>query len=48
LERRVKQSEDFVTQHPNAVKELGYTPAQVAKEIDNQRRTLQALSVVDC
>jgi hypothetical protein len=48
LEHRAQSSEDFVTKHPDAVKELGFTKAQVQKEITNQRRTLDALSAVTC
>jgi hypothetical protein len=48
LEQRVQRSEDFVMEHPAAVKELGFTKAQIDKEILNQRRTLDALSAVTC
>lgn len=48
LERRVEQSEDFVRDKPEVIKELGFTKVQVQKEIENQRRTLRALSVVSC
>lgn len=48
LERRVASSEDFIRNHPDVVKKLGFTKVQVQKEIENQRRTLAALSVVSC
>lgn len=48
LERRVAASESFAEDHPEAVKKLGFTQAQVEHEIDNQRRTINALSVVPC
>lgn len=48
LERRVESSESFIREHPDAVRKLGFTKAQVQKEISNQRRTLSALSVVGC
>lgn len=48
LEHRVEASEEFLTKHPGTIKALGFTKAQVQKEIDNQRRTLSALDVVSC
>lgn len=48
LEHRVKTSEDFLQNHPDKIKQFGFTEAQVQKEIDNQRRTLDALGVVSC
>lgn len=48
LERRVVTSEKFATEHPDKLEEFGFTPAQVQKEIDNQRRTISALSAVSC
>lgn len=48
LERRVQASEDFLHDHPDAIEKLGFTPAQIQKEIDGQQRTLAALSVVSC
>lgn len=48
LERRVATSEKFAEEHPKKVEELGFTQAQIQKEIANQRRTLDALSAVSC
>lgn len=48
LEHRVEASEEFLTEHPDTIRELGFTKAQVQKEINNQRRTLAALEVVSC
>ncbi len=48
LEKRVETSEDFLVKHPETIRQLGFTKAQVQKEIDNQRRTLDALEVVNC
>src|SRR4051794_370509 len=39
LERRIQQSKDFSREHPEALKRLGFTQAQVQKEIINQERT---------
>lgn len=48
LSERVHSSEKFITEHPAAIEKLGFTVTQVQKEIDNQNRTLMALSVVSC
>jgi len=48
LQHRIQGSETFLADHPDAVQKLGFTVAQVQKEIDNQRRTLRALSAVSC
>lgn len=48
LQERVVSSEKFVTEHPDAIKKLGFTITQVQKEIDNQNRTLKALAIVSC
>jgi len=48
LQHRVKTSEEFVIKHPEALKQFGITKAQAAKEVSNQKRTLDALSVVSC
>lgn len=48
LEQRVNQGEEFITNHPDSVRKLGFTIPQAQEELDNQRRTLQALSVVSC
>jgi uncharacterized protein YpmB len=48
LQHRVATSEEFVTEHPEALKQFGITKAQAAKEVSNQKRTLNALSVVSC
>jgi hypothetical protein len=48
LQERVMTSEKFIVEHPEAIEKLGFTISQVQKEIDNQNRTLAALSVVSC
>jgi flagellar basal body-associated protein FliL len=48
LQHRVRASEDFISEHPQAIARLGLSLAQVQKEIINQQHTLAALSVVSC
>lgn len=48
LERRIQTSRDFTRDHPEAIRKLGFTKAQVERETVNQERTLTALSVVNC
>lgn len=46
LETRVKASEKYLRETPNAIK--GITPAQIKESIDNQKRTIEALSSLSC
>jgi hypothetical protein len=48
LQQRIATSEEFVSKHPEALKQFGITKAQAAKEVSNQKRTLDALRVVSC
>lgn len=46
LETRVKASEKYLRETPNAIK--GISPAQIKEGIDNQKRTIEALSDLSC
>lgn len=48
LKDRINRSRIYVREHPEKLSQLGFTRAQVAHEIQNQERTLAALSVVPC
>jgi hypothetical protein len=46
LERRVAASERFLVDHPSGV--AGITPREIKDGIRNQKRTIKALSDLDC
>lgn len=48
LSRRVDSSKEFLIHHPKGLPRLGVTRTDILKEIHNQERTLNALSVVSC
>lgn len=48
LTRRIAASQNFITKHPEQIKQLGFTIPQVQHEVENQERTRAALSVVSC
>lgn len=48
LERRVETSEDYLAEHPEGIPSLGFSAAEIQNQINNQRRTLDSLSALDC
>lgn len=46
LERRVEASEDFLDAHPEGF--AGITAAQIRMGVQNSKRTIEALSILDC
>lgn len=48
LQHRIDQSQDYITKHPDKLKQLGFTVPQAEKEVANQERTVAALSELNC
>lgn len=48
VERRVAAGQQFLAGHPKGAPELGFTRADIVKEIANQQKTVDSLGVLIC